>query len=80
MIDTPVVTQMSPPRKDEPRKPRVAVIQEEAQECKSLVAKLNQERRERERKRMEAMRAEQEKLNRELEERQRKLEEEKTKE
>ena len=69
---------ISPSRKDDNKalKPRIAVIQEEAQDCKSLVHKLNQEKRERERKRQEFMKAEQEKLNKELEERQRKLEEE----
>lgn len=71
---------ISPSRKDDNKalKPRIAVIQEEAQDCKSLVHKLNQEKRERERKRQEFMKAEQEKLNKELEERQRKLEEEKS--
>ncbi len=66
----------SPKPQDKAQKPKVAINLEEAQDCKNLVSKLNQEKKERERRRLEQMRQEQEKLNRELEERQRKIEEE----
>ena len=58
--------------------PKPAVVSsEQALECKNLVLKLQQEKKNRERKKWDMMKLDQEKVAKELEERQRKLDEDK---